>query len=336
MSRTEYRRHRHELLRNRRRPRVVHQSIKTEGLHRKYPLNLRSMGHYVRKHQAPTVEEQRLRDEIRKIQIRVHALEREVSLLSKLNYYDPTLESPWQRQQQVPDPHTVDANDAYYRPTDPEYDRNSVDAHMARIGAPTLLERVALLAPSRFRAAMSPESTFSVIWDSGASVTISLKLDFVGPLSRPSTITQLNGIAKGLRIEGEGKVHWSFHDSTGKLRTLELPAYYVPKIRVRLLSTTSLLQTYSDETIKVEAHRLTMSGVPNDPNRSPIVAHVNPDNNLPTSQAYRQPAILPAAECLNATISAVNEANLNLSNLRKSSFVGTIDSVTSAFGRFSF
>ncbi|KAI2509100.1 hypothetical protein MHU86_5348 [Fragilaria crotonensis] len=376
MSRTEYRRHRHELLRNRRRPRVVHQSIKTEGLHRKYPLNLRSMGHYVRKHQAPTVEEQRLRDEIRKIQIRVHALEREVSLLSKLNYYDPTLESPWQRQQQVPDvrreggnpvrygqsgnrvrpnlhpnsptvnraagrpfygqqprrspapvvpdrpasrqPHTVDANDAYYRPTDPEYDRNSVDAHMARIGAPTLLERVALLAPSRFRAAMSPESTFSVIWDSGASVTISPeKLDFVGPLSRPSTITQLNGIAKGLRIEGEGKVHWSFHDSTGKLRTLELPAYYVPKIRVRLLSTTSLLQTYSDETIKVEAHRLTMSGVPDDPNRSPIVAHVNPDNNLPTSQAYRQPAILPAAECLNATISAVNEANLNLSEPEK-------------------
>jgi hypothetical protein len=376
MSRTEYRRYRQELLRNRRRPRVVRQSIKTEGLHRQYPLNLRSMGHYVRKHQAPTVEEQRLRDEIRKIQIRVQALEREVSLLSKLNYYDPTLESPWQRQQQVPDvrreggnpvrygqsgnrvrpnlhpnsptvnraagrpfygqqtrrspapvvpdrpashqPHTVDANDAYYRPTDPEYDRNSVDAHMARMGAPTLLERVALLAPSRFRAAMSPESTFSVIWDSGASVTISPeKLDFVGPLSRPSTITQLNGIAKGLRIEGEGKVHWSFHDSTGKLRTLELPAYYVPKIRVRLLSTTSLLQTYSDETIKVEAHRLTMSGVPDDPNRSPIVAHVNPDNNLPTSQAYRQPAILPAAECLNATISAVNEANLNLSEPEK-------------------
>ncbi|KAI2504072.1 hypothetical protein MHU86_10354 [Fragilaria crotonensis] len=345
MSRTEYRRHRHELLRNRRRPRVVHQSIKTEGLHRKYPLNLRSMGHYVRKHQAPTVEEQRLRDEIRKIQIRVHALNvksvcsaNSTTTILRLSHLgnvnnkfpmyvvggnpvrhgqsgnrvrpnlhpnSPTVNRaagrPFYGQQTrrspapvVPDrpasrqPHTVDANDAYYRPTDPEYDRNSVDAHMARIGAPTLLERVALLAPSRFRAAMSPD-----------------------------TITQLNGIAKGLRIEGEGKVHWSFHDSTGKLRTLELPAYYVPKIRVRLLSTTSLLQTYSDETIKVEAHRLTMSGVPDDPNRSPIVAHVNPDNNLPTSQAYRQPAILPAAECLNATISAVNEANLNLSEPEK-------------------
>ncbi|KAI2491142.1 hypothetical protein MHU86_23428 [Fragilaria crotonensis] len=157
-----------------------------------------------------------------------------------------------------------------------------------------------------------------VIWDSGASVTISPeKLDFVGTISRLSTITQLNGIAKGLRIEGEGKVHWSFHDATGKLRTLELPAYYVPKIRVRLLSTTSLLQTYSDETIQVESHRMTLSGSPDDATRPSITAHVNPDNNLPTSQAYRQPAVLPAAECLNSTITAVNDANFNISEPEK-------------------
>ena len=144
------------------------------------------------------------------------------------------------------------------------------------------------------------DGAFPVIWDSGASITISP--DRRGAISPPSTITQLNGIAKGQRIEGEGKVHWSFHDSSGKLHTLELPAYYVPKIRVRLLSTTSLLQTaYSEETIKVEAHQLTMSGIEGDSNRSSIVALVNPDNNLPTSQASRQPAVLPAAECLNST-----------------------------------
>ena len=168
---------------------------------------------------------------------------------------------------------------------------------------------------------INSNAAFSVIWDSGASVTISPdKRDFVGTISPPSTITQLNGIAKGLRIEGEGKVHWSFHDSSGKLRTLELPAYYVPKIRVRLLSTTSLLQTYSEETIKVEAHQLTMSGVEGDSTRSSIIALVNPDNNLPTSQAYRQPAVLPAAECLNSTITAVNEANFNLSEPEKELF----------------
>jgi hypothetical protein len=89
---------------------------------------------------------------------------------------------------------------------------------------------------------IAPDAAFPVIWDSGASVTISPeKLNFVGTISRPSTITQLNGIAKGLQIEGEGKLHWSFHNATGNLRTLELPAYFVPKIKVRLLTTTSLL-----------------------------------------------------------------------------------------------
>ena len=375
MSRAAYRRHRQEL-RRRNRHRHPSPSIRTEGLHRKYPLRLRSMGHFVRRSQAPTAEERRLRDEIYKIQIRVAALEREVRLLSRLNYYDPTTESPWPRQQRVPDvrreggnhtrqrptgtpvrphlqrnsptvnrttnrqnqglqnrrppapvpdrttsnsPRTFDVSDAYYRPTDPEfYGHHHSAAHIAHATPPSILERVALLAPSRFRSMIDSNAAFSVIWDSGASVTISPdKRDFVGAISPPSTITKLNGIAKGLRIEGEGKVHWSFHDSSGKLRTLELPAYYVPKIRVRLLSTTSLLQTYSDETIKVEAHQLTMSGIEGDPNRSPIIALVNPENNLPTSQAYRQPAVLPAAECLNTTISAVNEANFNLSEPEK-------------------
>ena len=41
---------------------------------------------------------------------------------------------------------------------------------------------------------------------------------------------------------------------------IKVPAYLVSKIKVRLLSTTSLLQTYPDETITIEAHQLTLSG----------------------------------------------------------------------------
>ena len=98
---------------------------------------------------------------------------------------------------------------------------------------------------------------------------------------------------------------------------LTLPAYYVPKVRVRLLSTTSLLQKYEGESIKVEAHQLTLSGIEGDIERSTVIAHVNPDNNLPTSDAYRQTDTPKAAECLNATITAVNENNLNLSEPEK-------------------
>lgn len=180
---------------------------------------------------------------------------------------------------------------------------------------PTFLERVAMLAPSRFISSIPFDSSLSVIWDSGASITISPdKRDFVGKVVKPSTMTQLKGIAKGLRIEGEGRVCWSFHDTNGQLRTLELPAYYVLKIRVRLLSTTSLLQTYHDKTIKVEAHQLTLSG---NLSRSAVIARVNPDNNLPTSQAYRQTAMAAAAEGLSSTIATVNESNFNLSEPEK-------------------
>ena len=178
--------------------------------------------------------------------------------------------------------------------------------------------RVALHAPSRFRSSMSNNAVFPVIWDSGASVTISPdKSDFVGSIVSPSTITQLKGIAKGLRIEGQGNVRWCVHDTLGNLRTLTLPAYYVPKIRIRLLSTTSLLQSYNNETIKVEADKLTLSGIDGDPSRNPVVARVNPDNNLPTSEAYRYEDTLLAAEALNATITAVNDMNFNLTEPEK-------------------
>ena len=68
MTRSEYRRHRQEM-RRRSCLRTPSQSIRTAGLHRKYPLHLRSAGHFVRRSQAPTVEERQFRDEIYKIQI---------------------------------------------------------------------------------------------------------------------------------------------------------------------------------------------------------------------------------------------------------------------------
>jgi hypothetical protein len=44
---------------------------------------------------------------------------------------------------------------------------------------------------------------FSLIWDSGASVSLSYnKEDFVGELKKPPTLMRLKGIAKGIRIEG--------------------------------------------------------------------------------------------------------------------------------------
>jgi hypothetical protein len=57
--------------------------------------------------------------------------------------------------------------------------------------------RMALQAPAKFRNSMKKESTFSVIWDSWASISISPnKYDFVGTMDPPGIGTRLRGIVK--------------------------------------------------------------------------------------------------------------------------------------------
>ncbi|KAI2513070.1 hypothetical protein MHU86_1362 [Fragilaria crotonensis] len=173
--------------------------------------------------------------------------------------------------------------------------------------------------PARMREALGPKANTSpIIWDSGASISITPDLsDFEGPVTSPGTITQLKGIAKGLQIKGQGEVTWAVHDQLGNLRLLKVPAFHVPNIKVRLLSTSSLLQTYPDETITIEPNRLTLSGVPNDANRGPVTANVNSQNNLPTSEAYNATDPFKAADALVSIVNTVHERNLNLNEAEK-------------------
>ena len=180
------------------------------------------------------------------------------------------------------------------------------------------LIRMALQAPHRFRNAMSTSAAFPVIWDSGASISITPeRKDFIGPITDPGPITQLQGIAKGLRIEGQGHVMWAMQDTSGGIRMIQVPVYLVSRIKVRLLSTTSLLQAYPDETITIEAHQLTLSGSQLDQGRGQVIARVKPDNNLPTSQAYHQSEIPKAIEALTGIITTVSQSNINLTEAEK-------------------
>jgi hypothetical protein len=177
--------------------------------------------------------------------------------------------------------------------------------------------RMAVQAPAKFRNAMKKESTFSIIWDSGASMSISPnKEDFVGPMTSAGVGTRLKGIVKGLSIQGKGHVMWTVLDTSGQLRALKVPACYVPQARVRLLSTASLLQSYPGETINMEAHQLTLSG--NTGSRcNPVVARVNPGNNLPMTASYLCSDVGSAPEALNAIVTAVSAENMNLSEAQK-------------------
>ena len=179
--------------------------------------------------------------------------------------------------------------------------------------------KMALSAPLRFFGSMAHDpSTMQLIWDSGASVSITPnKDDFVGPLDKVPTNIKLNGLAKGLEIAGQGTVEWNVLDTTGHLRTLKLPAYYVPKSPVCLLSTTSLLQTYSDETILIQPHELSLSGIQSDSARSSVSVRINPTNNLPTCPVHRPQDAHKAIEALSATLSVVSASNVNLTEPQK-------------------
>ena len=98
---------------------------------------------------------------------------------------------------------------------------------------------------------------------------------------------------------------------------IKVPAYYVPKARVRLLNTTSLPSSYPGEKIEVEAHQMTLSGKEGIQGRGPVIARVNPANNLPTTTAYRYSDARAAPEALNALITTVSHDNMNLSEAQK-------------------
>jgi hypothetical protein len=105
-------------------------------------------------------------------------------------------------------------------------------------------------------------------------------------------------------------------DTLGNLRMIKVPAYLVSRIKVRLLSTTSLLQAYPGETITIEAHQLTLSGTA-DEARGQLITRVNPDNNLPTSDAHCSSDTPKAVAALNITLNTVHESNLNLTEAEK-------------------
>ena len=98
------------------------------------------------------------------------------------------------------------------------------------------------------------------------------KCDFVRPLRKPGFTMQLKGITRGLLIEGEGHIMWAMHDTDGMLQLIKIPAFYIPKCKVRLLSTMSLLQTYKDEKIEIDETKLTLSGIPSKLTKGTVIA----------------------------------------------------------------
>jgi hypothetical protein len=249
-------------------------SIKRCKFQRQYPLSLRSSGHFVRN--APKLDRQHLHSNLPRL---MGALQDYLCQIGMLRWRKPKRNQQErapdvitrrkggtnfgkfrkQKGRRTPKYRPVPAHGAHNMGNCNFTNRQAsaarkIQAHanMAQlrhwnpsadqgldIPSPSSCFRMAMQAPTRFRNSLKKASFFSVIWDSGASISISPdREDFVGPLKSPGVGTRLKGIVKGLSIQGQGHVMWAVPDTTGQLRALKVPAYYVPQARVRLLSTT--------------------------------------------------------------------------------------------------
>lgn len=159
----------------------------------------------------------------------------------------------------------------------------------------------ALQHPQKFRSEMPDDGVFQIVWDSGASISITFdQRDFQGTLEPFRSQLKLKGVSQGIKIEGQGLVTWNVMDTAGTIQSIKVPVLYVPNSHIRLLSTQNLLQTYTGEEIKLTQHDLTLSRVDGDTQRRPVHVNVNKTNNLPTSLAYAIGGIKVAVAAFNS------------------------------------
>ena len=186
---------------------------------------------------------------------------------------------------------------------------------MASVSVTKALQ-IALHSPYAFRSSMRPEARYPIIWDSGASVSITnSKEDFID-FNPEASLSSLNSLSGSHKVQGEGTVEWRFQDGNGMLRAIRMKAYYITESSICLLSTSSLLQEYTDETIHLDGSSLHLSGVDDDPMRASVTIPLDCRTNLPTSFAYSYDPKENAAR-LNTLILVTLEGNINLSEPEK-------------------
>ena len=89
-------------------------------------------------------------------------------------------------------------------------------------------------------------------------------------------------------------------------------AYHIPSSTTRLLSTSSLLNTYKEETITLDSKSLTLSGIEGDHTKAKVIAYNHPNTRLPTTVGYKYNDVVELNPALVNIVSTVNAENHNL------------------------
>ncbi len=134
-----------------------------------------------------------------------------------------------------------------------------------------------------------PQENNDVLFDSGANCCVSnQKEDFVGEFHPLNGNQLVDGLGKGLKIEGKGNVAWTFKSDDGMYRTIKVPCYYVPTSCTRIASTQEVLKANPKEVITMTDTGMTLSGWDTTPS---LTIPYSVSSNLPTAATHPRPQV---------------------------------------------
>ena len=183
------------------------------------------------------------------------------------------------------------------------------------LGDPLWLDvcKYVTLDPGVYFATAQP-SSFTVIWDSGASEVItSDPTDFVNGYSTPTTPLRVRGVSSGTLVVGIGIVEYCFTANNGNILTVRLKAFYIPgalPAGIRLIPPQRLCSIVGGSfTLEGACAILRL------PKKSPLTIYVDPHSNLPTCTAMSSTNVLAVGKSIHLCVT--DESNQNLSVAQK-------------------
>jgi hypothetical protein len=179
-------------------------SSRSHSLHRQYPLRLRSLGDFIRG--TPSTKDRELQHNVSLLRDQVQRLIRTVESLRTTHVHSTVFD------REGGETATTLRSPKRYLVV---YQLIPANGHH-NLGKTRLTHKHVQ--------ASAKEARMPIIWDSGASISLSFnRADFVGVMKPVSKLTRHQGIANGLSVEGRGHVLWPMLDTNGQLRLLKVP-----------------------------------------------------------------------------------------------------------------
>ena len=172
--------------------------------------------------------------------------------------------------------------------------------------------KAALTAPNRFRNAVGDSNVFDVVWDSGASLSVTNdRRDFTS--FKPLRIPVVTVGRTDTKTSGIGIVKYDVINTNGELHTITSKAFYIPQASEKLLSITDVLSKLPGGSLHMDRNHAVLKA----PSIGRLEIKNNPTTNLPTSQAFRPEGAQAALMNLRSSITTASLANMNLSQSDK-------------------